>query len=82
MEKALDELKQRIAAARKDFKAAYKISAAVAFGDFLGTAHAFKPSTSAWNSPNANLKAKKSCPLPKAKLALRFSSNCGGKTLR
>jgi biotin operon repressor len=36
VEKALDELKQRIAAARKDFKAAYKISAAVAFGDFLG----------------------------------------------
>jgi hypothetical protein len=28
-------LKQRIAAARKDFKSPFKISAAVAFGDFL-----------------------------------------------
>jgi hypothetical protein len=33
--KALAELKDRIAAARKDFKAPFKISAAVAFGDFL-----------------------------------------------
>jgi predicted transcriptional regulator len=36
VEKALEELKQRVAIARKDFKATYKISAAVAFGDFLG----------------------------------------------
>jgi hypothetical protein len=33
--KALAGLKDRIAAARKDFKAPFKISAAVAFGDFL-----------------------------------------------
>jgi hypothetical protein len=32
---ALSALKQRIAAARKDFKLPFKISAAVAFGDFL-----------------------------------------------
>jgi hypothetical protein len=32
---ALAELKKRIAAARKDFKSPFKISAAVAFGDFL-----------------------------------------------
>src|ERR1700681_1565674 len=32
---ALAALKERIAAARKDFKSAFKISAAVAFGDFL-----------------------------------------------
>jgi hypothetical protein len=32
---ALAGLKQRIAAARKDFKSPFKISAAVAFGDFL-----------------------------------------------
>jgi hypothetical protein len=32
---ALSALKQRIAAARKDFKSPFKISAAVAFGDFL-----------------------------------------------
>lgn len=36
LQKALEELTQRIAATRKDFKAPYKISAAVAFGDFLG----------------------------------------------
>jgi hypothetical protein len=36
VETALDGLKERIAAARKDFKAPFKISAAVAFGDFLG----------------------------------------------
>jgi hypothetical protein len=35
VEKALDGLEERIAAARKDFKATYKISVAVAFGDFL-----------------------------------------------
>ena len=29
-------MKQRIAAARKDFKSPFKITAAVAFGDFLG----------------------------------------------
>jgi hypothetical protein len=33
--KALAGLKDRIAAARKDFKAPFKITAAVAFGDFL-----------------------------------------------
>lgn len=33
---ALSALKQRIAAARKDFKSPFKITAAVAFGDFLG----------------------------------------------
>ena len=33
---ALNGLKERIAAARKDFKSPFKISAAVAFGDFLG----------------------------------------------
>src|SRR6202166_597271 len=33
---ALAALKERIAAARKDFKSPFKISAAVAFGDFLG----------------------------------------------
>jgi DNA-binding MarR family transcriptional regulator len=32
---ALTALKERIAAARKDFKSPFKISAAVAFGDFL-----------------------------------------------
>src|ERR1700693_1296779 len=32
---ALAALKERIAAARKDFKSLFKISAAVAFGDFL-----------------------------------------------
>jgi len=32
---ALAALKERIAAARKDFKSPFKISAAVAFGDFL-----------------------------------------------
>ena len=32
---ALTSLKERIAAARKDFKSPFKISAAVAFGDFL-----------------------------------------------
>lgn len=32
---ALAGLKERIATARKDFKSAFKISAAVAFGDFL-----------------------------------------------
>jgi hypothetical protein len=32
---ALAELKKRIAAARKDFKSPFKISATVAFGDFL-----------------------------------------------
>jgi hypothetical protein len=36
VQKGLDGLKERIAAARKDFKAPFKISAAVAFGDFLG----------------------------------------------
>ena len=36
VEKALAGLKERIAAARKDFKSPYKITAAVAFGDFLG----------------------------------------------
>lgn len=36
VEKALSALKERIAASRKDFKAPFKISAAVAFGDFLG----------------------------------------------
>jgi hypothetical protein len=35
-EAALVGLKERIAAARKDFKSPFKISAAVAFGDFLG----------------------------------------------
>jgi len=33
---ALNGLKERIAGARKDFKSPFKISAAVAFGDFLG----------------------------------------------
>jgi hypothetical protein len=32
---ALTSLKERIAAARKDFKSPFKISAAIAFGDFL-----------------------------------------------
>jgi DNA-binding transcriptional regulator YhcF (GntR family) len=32
---ALGKLKERIAAARKDFKSSFKISTAVAFGDFL-----------------------------------------------
>ena len=36
VEAALEGLKQRIAAARKDFKSPFKITAAVAFGDFLG----------------------------------------------
>jgi hypothetical protein len=36
VEKALVGLKERIIAARKDFKSPYKISKAVAFGDFLG----------------------------------------------
>jgi hypothetical protein len=36
VEAALSALKQRIAAARKDFKSPFKITAAVAFGDFLG----------------------------------------------
>jgi hypothetical protein len=36
VEAALAALKQRIVAARKDFKSPFKISAAVAFGDFLG----------------------------------------------
>jgi DNA-binding MarR family transcriptional regulator len=36
VEAALDSLKERIAAARKDFKSPFKITAAVAFGDFLG----------------------------------------------
>lgn len=36
IEAAVSALKQRIAAARKDFKSPFKISAAVAFGDFLG----------------------------------------------
>ena len=36
VETALAGLKERIAAARKDFKSPYKIAAAVAFGDFLG----------------------------------------------
>lgn len=35
VETALAALKDRIAAARKDFKSPFKISAAVAFGDFL-----------------------------------------------
>ena len=35
VEAALSALRQRIAAARKDFKLPFKISAAVAFGDFL-----------------------------------------------
>lgn len=35
VEAALSALKERIAAARKDFKSPFKISAAVAFGDFL-----------------------------------------------
>jgi hypothetical protein len=35
VEAALAALKERIAAARKDFKSPFKISAAVAFGDFL-----------------------------------------------
>jgi hypothetical protein len=35
IEAALSALKQRIAAARKDFKSPFKITAAVAFGDFL-----------------------------------------------
>lgn len=35
VEKALASLKERITAVRKDFKAAFKISKAVAFGDFL-----------------------------------------------
>ncbi|HEY2351685.1 MAG TPA: hypothetical protein VGH83_04190 [Candidatus Acidoferrum sp.] len=35
VEAALDALKTRIAAARKDFKSPFKISRAVAFGDFL-----------------------------------------------
>lgn len=35
IEAALSALKQRIAVARKDFKSPFKISAAVAFGDFL-----------------------------------------------
>jgi hypothetical protein len=35
IDRALSALKQRIAAARKDFKSPFKISAAVAFGDFL-----------------------------------------------
>jgi hypothetical protein len=36
IETALAALKQRIAAARKDFKSPFRITAAVAFGDFLG----------------------------------------------
>ncbi len=36
IEAALSALKQRIAAARKDFKSPFRITAAVAFGDFLG----------------------------------------------
>lgn len=36
IEAVLSALKQRIAAARKDFKSPFKITAAVAFGDFLG----------------------------------------------
>jgi hypothetical protein len=36
VEAALSGLKQRIAAVRKDFKSPFKITAAVAFGDFLG----------------------------------------------
>lgn len=36
VEAALEALKQHIAAARKDFKSPFKITAAVAFGDFLG----------------------------------------------
>ena len=36
VEKALAGLRERIAAARKDFKSPFKISKAVAFGDFLG----------------------------------------------
>jgi hypothetical protein len=35
VDKALHALKESIAAARKDFKSPYKLSAAVAFGDFL-----------------------------------------------
>jgi len=35
VEAALAALKERIAAARKDFKSPFKISSAVAFGDFL-----------------------------------------------
>ena len=35
VEKALAALKERIAAVRKDFKAPFRISKAVAFGDFL-----------------------------------------------
>jgi DNA-binding MarR family transcriptional regulator len=35
VEKALDALKERITAARKDFKASFKVSSAIAFGDFL-----------------------------------------------
>ena len=35
VEKALTALKERIGAVRKDFKALFKISKAVAFGDFL-----------------------------------------------
>ncbi len=35
VETALSALKQRITAARKDFKSPFKISAVVAFGDFL-----------------------------------------------
>jgi hypothetical protein len=36
VEAAIAGLKERIAATRKDFKAPFKIAAAVAFGDFLG----------------------------------------------
>jgi hypothetical protein len=36
VESAFSALKQRIAAVRKDFKSPFKITAAVAFGDFLG----------------------------------------------
>jgi hypothetical protein len=35
VEKALNQLKERIVAVRKDFKAPFKITKAVAFGDFL-----------------------------------------------
>ncbi|HEY8716370.1 MAG TPA: hypothetical protein VIM00_13390 [Candidatus Acidoferrum sp.] len=36
VDKALQGLKERLIAARKDFKSPFKITSAVAFGDFLG----------------------------------------------
>jgi hypothetical protein len=76
---ALAELKKRIAAARKDFKSPFKISAAVAFGDFLSD----RPRVQAPDIGIEVLKRKSDAGVktsaPEAKARLAFLKQLRGK---